>query len=81
MKKTIGTTPVSLVEHFASSRTVVQNLGPGTVFLDSSKDVTPETGFRLMVDSVYEFPTASNLGGPMYVVSDEADTDVRIMCV
>jgi len=81
MKITVGTTPVSLGLD-SDSTPVVQNLGPGVVYMDSTEDVTTATGLKLNVGDTYEFFRDLNqAGGEIFLVSDQAATDVRVMVV
>lgn len=56
---------------------VLQNLGPGSVFIDFKDEVTPETGVEIGVNGGYELPRV----GKLYAVADLADTDLRILVV
>lgn len=73
----VGTEPVVLGQ--IGEAISVQNLGPGTVYLDTRPDVSEETGTRVVVDAYFEFPR--DLVKPLYAVSTELDTDVRVMVV
>ena len=72
----VGTTPVRV--RADRSRPVIQNLGPGDIYLDTDGDVDENSGLKLPVNAVYEFPTAGSLS-LIYLVATEADTDVRII--
>jgi len=81
MNLTVGTTAVSLGLD-SQSTPVIQNLGPGVVYMDNTEDVTTATGLRLAVGDTYEFFRDLNqAGGEIFLVSDTAGTDVRIMVV
>lgn len=61
----------------SSASPLVQNIGPGTVYFDTRRDVTVGTGFRLAAGAAYEFPRDLNQsGGALFLVAD-ADSDVR----
>lgn len=62
-------------------RPVIQNLGPGDVYLDMDPVlVTPDTGIKLTVNSVYEVPTSVGTE-ELSLVATLADTDVRVIMV
>lgn len=59
------------------ARVVVQNLGPGVIFLSRSADVDPAgPGIKVDVDVAYEFPGATS--ATYFVTSDTDGTDVRV---
>ena len=60
------------------SRPVIQNLGPGNVYLDTDGDVDEDSGLKLVPNAVYEFPTVGSYSN-VWIVSDQADTDVRVI--
>lgn len=62
------------------NRLVIQNLGPGNVFLGTEGDVSPTIGLKIAVNAVYEFPTTS-ADDDVWVVADAANTDVRVLRV
>lgn len=62
------------------TRPVIQNLGPGDVYIDTEGSVTASSGLKLPVGSVYEFPTAGTLDD-IWIVASEAGTDVRVIKV
>lgn len=76
----LGTTPQKMPGVADRSRPVIQNLGPGNVYLDTDGDVDALSGFRIAAGGVYEFPTsgASSPRG-IFMVADAANTDVRIV--
>lgn len=80
-KQIVSTTPVSLNLSTYADRgptgqvLVIQNLGPGAVFMDASNTVAPSTGIKIPVNGAYEF--LDWRGGSLFIVSDAADTDVR----
>jgi hypothetical protein len=75
----VGTVPVRLPVQ-GTTRPMIQNLGPGIVYMDRDEDVDATTGIKLEVGDVYEFPTDVSAGGSsVYLISDTADTDVRYM--
>lgn len=79
MKVVVGTAPVDLTVG-GRGRPVIQNLGPGMIYLDSSsEDVSTESGIQIPVGVAYEFPTAAADDEKVSIVSDAADTDVRVV--
>lgn len=79
MKLVVGTTPTPLLSKIGEGRPLVQNLGPGKVYLDTDEDVSTETGFELAVGAAFEFAEDSNITAAVYVVSDSANTELRIV--
>lgn len=74
----VGTSAVSL--GVAQSVTpVIQNLGPGNLYLGNSA-VATSTGFKITPGSAYEFPRHLSYGvGALWAVADQVNTDVRIL--
>ncbi len=80
MQMTVGTSAVRLNAP-ASSTPIVQNLGPGSIFIGDST-VTVATGIKLGPGDVYEFlRDLSQSFGSLYLVADAAGTDVRYLVV
>lgn len=82
MQVTVGVTATPLV--FGGGDTpLIQNLGPGTVYLGRDDTVTAGSGIQLGVGAAYEFPSDLGVSGSstVYLVSDAAGTDVRYMVV
>lgn len=79
MRQIVGTTVVNL-DLPRSCRPVIQNLGPGVLYLDSDPDVTVDSGLQLPVGAVYEFaqPLAGNEVS-LSLISSLANTDVRVL--
>jgi len=65
-----------------TQRPIIQNLGPGIVYIGpTSTDLTTE-GLKLPVNAVYEYPAIVQDGaGAVWVVADTNSTDVRIINV
>jgi hypothetical protein len=81
MKVTVGTTAMKLPVN-GSATPVLQNLGPGVLYLDNSPAVDTSTGFQLPAGAVYEFPRDLGAGGgAIYVVASAANTDLRVLVV
>lgn len=81
MQITVGTAATRLVIP-GSNAPVIQNLGPGNLYVDHDSTVTTATGLKLAVGDVYEFPRDLNQGtGECWLVADAANTDVRYLVV
>jgi len=77
----VGTTPIRVALD-SSATPVLQNLGPGVVYLDTSDDVAVATGLQLPVGAAYEWPhDLSQSGSAIWLVATAADTDVRYLVV
>lgn len=77
MQIIVGTSAQKVVSG-GRQRPVVQNLGPGTIFLDTEGSVTPTTGIKIPVGWTYEFPTSGS-EDDIWIISDTASTDVRVI--
>lgn len=77
-KATVGLAAVALPVDVGETP-VIQNLGPGVLYLDTRPNVTPATGLQVPVNSAYEFP--NDVTRQVYAVATMAGTDVRIMIV
>lgn len=77
MRILLGTTPQQITGDRA--RPLIQNLGPGNVYVDTDGDVDADSGFFLVPNAVYEFSTAGGNNSGIWVVADAADTDVRVI--
>lgn len=78
---TVGTgTPVA-VDLSNLLHPVIQNLGPGVVYLDATADVTANTGVKIDVNVAYEFLRTFNQGGKIYLIASQANTSVRTLAV
>lgn len=65
-----------------SDRPIVQNLGPGTLFLGNSPASLATTGIELPEAAVYELPAVLIEGaGKIYLRAVGDDCDVRIINV
>lgn len=86
MQMTVGTSAelVDTVEFSDTSSpgqvVVIQNLGPGDVYIDFTEDVTVGNGLKIGVNGAYELPRTSN-ESQLYIVASQASTDVRILLV
>lgn len=79
MKKLLGTLPVPLLDKIDEGRPLVQNLGPGKVYLDTVATVSVGTGFEMAVGGTFEYAEDSNITPTVYAVADEANTDLRMI--
>jgi hypothetical protein len=77
MRMIVGTTPQKVVSS-GRARPVIQNRGPGTIYIDTQGTVSPDTGLELMPQMIMEFATSGSLDD-IYVVSTQAATDVRVI--
>lgn len=66
------------VETIGLGRPLIQNLGPGVLYVDLDEGVAVGTGLRVAVDAMVELPA---LRGVLYGVADAASTDVRLLDV
>lgn len=62
-------------------RLIVQNLGPGNLYLDVDVTATAATSIKVPSGSMYEFPTDAGSEASYSVIADAASTDVRYMIV
>lgn len=67
-----------------SQQPIIQNLGPGIVYIGPWNDATTLTneGLKIAVNAVYEFPATLVEGAnKVYLVADTNSTDVRLINV
>lgn len=75
-------TPYGLTAFNKSSRPIVQNLGPGTLYLGTSPDDLDTVGIALPVNAVYELAATLLEGaGQVCLLASGDDCDVRIINV
>lgn len=79
MKIVVGTAAVQV--NVNGETPIIQNLGPGVIYMDTVDTVTTANGVRLAVGNTYEYPGDMRLAGPLFLISDQANTDVRVMVV
>lgn len=61
---------------------IIQNLGPGNLYIGTSNADLSNNGLYLPAGAVYEFPATLVEGaGTIWLLADVADTDVRIINV
>lgn len=77
MRVLVGTEPYQIQGNRA--RPLVQNLGPGNVYLDTDGDVDADSGFKITPGAVYEFPTSGAFSVGIWMVADVDGTDVRVI--
>lgn len=66
----------------ATQMPVIQNLGPGVLYLSSSSTDILTTGIELPVGAVYEFPKVIQDGaGSVWIQASGGNCDVRTMNV
>lgn len=81
MRVLVGTSVTSLPIR-SEVTPVIQNLGPGVLYIDADPAVSATSGFVLDVGSVYEYPRdLAVAAGAVYAVASQANTDVRILVV
>ena len=65
-----------------STRPIVQNLGPGTLWLGTGSESLANLGLKLPVNAVYELPAELVQGaGAIYLLATDGNCDVRIINV
>lgn len=77
MRILVGTTSTQVASN-GRIRPVVQNLGPGVVYIDTDGDVDSTSGLQIPVGAVYEFPLSGG-DSNIWLVSTLANTDVRVV--
>jgi hypothetical protein len=61
---------------------IIQNLGPGNLYIGTSSTNLSTTGLYLPAGAVYEFPATLVEGaGAIWLEADAPDTDVRVINV
>lgn len=80
MKITVGTSETQLKDNFSpNSKLIIQNLGPGKVYFDTTPSVTESSGIQLSVGVAYEFNINVAYAANVSLIADTPDTDVRII--
>lgn len=75
---TIGTDAVPVDSLSMGARNIlIQNLGPDSVFMDSTEDVSSSEGFEIAVGGVYETPGSAGYSS-IYLVSS-GTSNLRIV--
>jgi hypothetical protein len=65
-----------------TARPIIQNLGPGTLFMSSTSTNIASEGLKLVTNAVYELPTSLVEGlGEVWLVATGDVCDVRILNV
>lgn len=78
MNISVGVT-ASAIPVRQGDRPVIQNLGPGDLYIDTDPNVTTGNGVKIVVDGSYEF--SEDPRKTVYAVASLAATDVRVMVV
>lgn len=80
MKLIVGTAPVE-IPRSGRGRPVIQNLGPGSVYLDTEGTVTADTGLRIAEGGAFEFDEAASYETGVWLVGtdDVTPADVRVI--
>lgn len=74
-------TPVD-TGYTGSQQPIIQNLGPGNIYIGTSSANLSTTGLYLPAGAVYEFPATIVEGaGQVWIEADAGSTDVRIINV
>jgi hypothetical protein len=72
----------SLAAFNTSSRPVIQNLGPGTLYIGTSATDITTKGIKVVTDAVYELPATLVEGaGKIFISASGGNCDVRILNV
>lgn len=72
---TVGTAVTQLPgDHRLSSQLIIQNLGTGSLFIDSNPAVTIATGMKIVAGASFTF---LKVPGALYLIADAIGTDVR----
>lgn len=65
-----------------ADRPIVQNLGPGTLYLGTGSADLATKGLKLPINAVYELPATLMEGaGQIFLLADGGNCDVRIVNV
>lgn len=85
MKVTVGATPQKLDTSDYPDRgsagqvLIIQNLGPGEVYFDSTDEVTIETGVQIGVKGGYELSEFTPNTPVYFVATQESDLRISVM--
>ena len=75
-------TTYSLPAFSGSMRPVIQNLGPGDLYLSTNNTNITTTGLKLPINAVYEIPATLNEGAAqVWLAASGGNCDVRIINV
>lgn len=78
MNITVGTSAIQ-ISAVGRQKPILQNLGPGDLYLGENDEVTADNGLKLGAGAVFEFSSAISMDDGLWVIASEADTDVRYM--
>lgn len=73
----VGTAPVVAIPFSADGKLLVQNLGPGALYVDTDPAVSTATGIKIAVNGILQLPDSGRSTGAWYAVADQAATDMR----
>ena len=69
-------------EYSSTQQPIIQNLGPGTLYISASSTDLVNSGIQLPTGAVYEFPTTLVEGsGTVFIQASGSNCDVRMMNV
>ena len=69
-------------EYSNTQQPIIQNIGPGTLYISASSTNLLTTGIMLPMGAVYEFPTTLVEGsGKVFIQASVDSCDVRMMNV
>ena len=75
-------TAYSLPAFAGTMRPVIQNLGPGDLYLSTNNTNITTTGLKLPINAVYEIPAVLNEGAAqVWLAASGGNCDVRIINV
>lgn len=75
-------TPFGLIAFNNNSRPIIQNLGPGTLYLGTAQADLDTKGLEMPEGAVYELPATLIEGaGQIWLLASVDDCDVRILNV
>ena len=70
------------IDYSGSQMPVIQNLGPGTLYVGSSASNLVSNGLKLVPNSAYEYPRTLVEGpGKVFIQASGGNCDVRIQNV
>lgn len=81
MQQSVGVAAVQLAGVSGKQRPVIQNLGPGTLYLGEDNTVSTGNGLQLPVGAVFEYASAIANDTAVWAVSSLAATDVRVLAL
>lgn len=79
MQQDVGTIPMDITAFIGRVRPVIQNLGPGDLYVDTDTEASIEGSIKIAVGVIWEFQAAIGEGDTLSLVATQEDTDVRLM--